>query len=55
MTYKEILKQVAIKENVSVREVEKEMQIAIKAAGFDCNPKDFIENIATLVKRKDYI
>ena len=52
MNYNQILKQIAVKENVSVKEVEKEMQAAIKAAGLDCSPKEFIETTALLVREK---
>ena len=53
MKYEEILNYISIKENVSKEEIEKEMQIAIKSAGLDCSPKDFIEIMTRLVK-KDY-
>ena len=52
MKYNEILRQIAIKENVSVESVENEMQIAIKFAGLDCSVKEFIETTASMIKRR---
>lgn len=52
MNYNRILKQIAAKENISVKEVEREMEIAIRAAGLDCSPKEFIEKTALLVRKK---
>ena len=52
MTYKKMLKQLAQKENVSEKEIEREMQAAIRHAGYDCSVKEFIETAACLVKEK---
>lgn len=53
MNYNEILRQLAIKENVSVKEIEKEMKTAIKSAGLDCSVKEFIETTtAALILKK---
>ena len=43
MTYKKMLRQLALKENVSVKEIESEKQSAIDYAGLDCSIKEFIE------------
>ncbi len=51
MNYNEILTQLAIKNNVSVKEIEKEMAFAISCAGLNCSVKDFIETTsASLIK-----
>ena len=47
-----MLKQLAQKENVSEKEIEREMQAAIRHAGYDCSVKEFIETAACLVKEK---
>lgn len=52
MTYKKILRQLALKENVSVKEIESEMQAAIDYAGLDCSVKEFIEITSKLIKEK---
>ena len=52
MSYEDILKQIAIKENVSIEEVESEMKMAIKFAGLNCSVKDFIETTASLIKEE---
>ena len=54
MNYREILKQLAAKENVSVQEIEKEMKKAITCAGLDCSAEEFIKTITSLII-KDYI
>ena len=55
MKYKEILRQLAIQENVSEKEIEKEMQLAIKAAGLNTTPKEFIEKATKQVEKRLYI
>lgn len=52
MTYKKMLRQLALKENVSVKEIESEMQSAIYYAGLDCSIKEFIEMMSKLIKEK---
>lgn len=52
MNYNEIIRQLAIKENVSVEEIEKEMEAAIKYAELDCSAKEFIETTVALLKQK---
>ena len=54
MNYQEIIKQLAEKENVSVKEIEKEMQTAINYAGLDCSAEEFIKTVSATVI-KDYI
>lgn len=53
MKYKQILKQLSIKENVSVKEIEKEMKAAIETAGLNCSVKEFLKTTTTIIK--DYI
>lgn len=52
MKYKQILKELALKENVSEKEIEREMKIAIEAAGLKCSVKEFIETTSNLLKQK---
>lgn len=52
MDYNEILRQLALKENVSVAEIEKEMKAAIESAKINCSVKEFIETVSALVKSK---
>lgn len=52
MTYKKILRQLALKENISVKEIESEMQAAIDYAGLDCSVKEFIEITTKMIKEK---
>ena len=54
MKYKQILKQISLKENVSVKEVEAEMKKALVAAGVNCSVKKFIRQAANRIA-KDYI
>ena len=46
MTYNQILRQLAIKENLSEQEIENEMKKALNMAGVNCSVKDFIEATA---------
>lgn len=50
MKYSEILRQLARKENVSVKEIEQEMQQAIDLAGLNCSVKEFIETTKKAIK-----
>lgn len=52
MDYRKILRQIAEKEHISVKEVEKEMADALKSAGIDCSVKEFIEATAKTVKSR---
>ncbi len=54
MTFKDVLKQIAAKENVSTEEVEHEMQVALGFAGLDCSAEEFVEFAVALIK-EDYI
>lgn len=42
MKYEEIIKTLAKKENVSIEDIEKEMNLAISFSGMSCSPKDLI-------------
>ncbi len=55
MTYENILREISLKENVSVEEIEREMQTAINAAGLDCTAKEFIEITSFFVNERRYI
>lgn len=50
MNYEDILLRLAIKENKSKEEIEKEMQKAIKYAGIDCPVSDFVFSVAAFIK-----
>ena len=54
MNYQEILKMLAKKENVSVQEIEEEMQKAICCTGIDCTAEEFIKAVSAIAI-KDYI
>lgn len=53
MNYKAILKYLAEKENVSVQEIENEMQYAVNFADLDCSAEEFIKTVSIVIK--DYI
>jgi len=55
MTYRDVVKVLSEKEQVSEKEIEREMRKAIQYAGFTCSPQIFIEKVTTLVVEKDYI
>lgn len=54
MNYNKILRTLAERENVSVKEIENEMRAAIHSAGLHCSIKEFIK-AAVLQIKKDYI
>ena len=51
MNYQQIINHLAEKENVSVHEIEEEMQKAINGAGLNCSPNDFIKTIAGFINK----
>ena len=53
MNYNNILKQISEQENISIKEIETEMQNAINLAGLDCSAKEFVEKVSKRIK--DYI
>ncbi len=55
MNYKKGLRQLSKKENVPVKELEREMEKAIRAAGLTCSVKDFIMSTAATAKKRLYI
>lgn len=55
MKYREILKIISKKENVSTNEIEREMENALALAGIECSAKDFIEKIAQSLSDRLYI
>lgn len=50
MRYKEIIQTVAKEYNTTANEVDKEIRLAIKSAGLQMEPADFIAMVSTLVK-----
>ncbi len=54
MKYKEILKELSVKENTSPKNIEREMEFALKLAGLDCSVKKFLDSVIFLLN-KDYI
>ncbi len=52
MTYKKLLRQLALTENVTVKEIENEMQAAIDYAGLDCSVKEFIKITSNLIAKR---
>ena len=55
MGYYDVLRKIAIKENISVEEVENEMKMAIALAGLDCSVKEFVEVTAASIIKRRYI
>ena len=55
MNYKKILKNIAEKEKISVKVVEKEMLAALRAAGMTCSVKEFLENAVNDINSRLYI
>lgn len=52
MKYKKILKHLSKKENISTKEIQREMKIALMCAGIDCSVEKFIETTANLLKER---
>lgn len=55
MKYKKILKELARTEKVSEKEIELEMQEAIKLANLNCSVEDFIKTVSNAVLNRRYI
>ncbi len=55
MKYEKILKQLAEKENVTVKEIENEMQKAINSVGLEYTPKEFIKIVSFFANQRRYI
>ncbi len=55
MNYKKVLRKLSKKENVPVKELEQEMEKAIRAAGLTCSVKEFISKTANTVSKRLYI
>ena len=54
MKYGKIIKQIALKENISRKAVKQEMQSAIYSAGLDCTVEEFIRIMSSSIKRTIY-
>lgn len=54
MKYKKIIRQIALKENISEKEVEQEMQSAIDTAGLNCTVQEFIKIMSSNLKKTIY-
>jgi len=52
MRYSNILQKLAEKESVPIQTIEDSIQSAIRAAGLDCTPEQFIETAASLIAKK---
>lgn len=52
MSYNKMLKQLALKENISAKEIEREMQTAIDYAGLNCSVKEFVEITSKFIIEK---
>ncbi len=55
MGYNEILKQLAIKENKTEKEIENAMQQAINRSGLECTAKEFIQIASFFINKRRYI
>ena len=54
MPYKTILRQLAIKENKSEHQIEREMQQALIGAGLDCTVQEFVELTSFFINERRY-
>ena len=52
MRYKKILRHLSKKENISTKEIEREMKIALMRAGIDCSVEKFLETTVNLLREK---
>ena len=52
MNYRKIIKRLAQQEQVSENEIEQEMTAALRLAGFNESPEDFIKTAALLCQEK---
>ena len=48
MRYEDVLKVLAVKNGVTEKEIENEMQLALKLAGLECTVKEFIHDVSFL-------
>lgn len=58
MKYQQLLEIISTNENLSVKEIENEMAMALKKANIECSPQQFINCVALIIKDqtyKDYI
>lgn len=55
MKYENVLKVLALKNKVTEKEIENEMQLALELAGLDCTAKEFVEDISFFVSKRRYI
>lgn len=54
MGYQRLLEKIAKENNTTPKEVEKEMRVTLKAAGYDIEPAVFIALTASKVKKTIY-
>ena len=54
MSYDDIIKTLAIKENTTKEEIEKELSLAVKHTNLDCSASDLIFGVAELIKKTIY-
>lgn len=55
MGYNEILKNLAIKEKKTEKEIEDDMQQAINKAGLKCSAEEFIKVVSFFISKRRYI
>ena len=53
MRYEDVLKVLAVKNGVTEKEIENEMQLALKLAGLECTVKEFINDVSFLWTKDD--
>ena len=54
MNYKKLLKRLSAQEKLPAKELEREMQAAISAAGLNCTVEEFIKTGTRLTKETIY-
>ncbi len=52
MNYQEILKTIAVQEQCSPKQIEREMKKALTSVGVTCSPKVFIKQINLQIKKQ---
>ena len=55
MRYEDVLKVLAVKNGATEKEIENEMQLALKLAGLECTAKEFINDVSFFVNKRRYI
>ena len=55
MRYEDVLKVLAVKNGVTEKEIENEMQLALKLAGLECTVKEFINDVSFFCEQNNLL